>query len=170
MAGLATRSLGRFAVINGDILKKTQDYGLDAREALDELEGNQTRLFTCTADISPIGLFTVYRLYYLRARKSSGEGGDTEVGGGDDQASALPPILPMYLGDMTCLERRDLLLKLKSRHTKSLPPDFSHMVSADHKELRIALRDSPLFRKDLEDTALKADILEGFCASWRLIL
>lgn len=61
---LATRaSLGRFSVTYGDILREAPDHGLDAREAVDELEDDQTTPLARAADITLIGPVTAHGLF-----------------------------------------------------------------------------------------------------------
>lgn len=109
----------------------------------------------------------MHERYEVGAGKLDSEGCNPEFDNEHGQASALLPVLPLSLGYMACSEVQDLLLKLKSRLTRSFPQDFSGIVCEQHKELRKSMQNHPLFRKELADGASTAVILEGFNTSWR---
>lgn len=75
--------------------------------------------------------------------------------------------MPLSPGEMACSELQDLALNLKPRLTQSLSSGSSHSARKEHKELRKALHNSPPFREELADAALKVVVAEEFSACWR---
>jgi hypothetical protein len=65
---LETRaSLGCFTVKDMDISAKASEYGLDAREAFEEVAENEEERVTVAADVAALGLVTVHGISCLNA-------------------------------------------------------------------------------------------------------
>jgi hypothetical protein len=156
--GLKTRaSLGCFTVKYKDIIAKASEYGLDAREAIEELAEMEEEKVTVAADVAALGLVTVPGISSLNA----------EVGEVDGQAVFLPPVLLLSLGDLSVVAIQDLVLDMKPRMAVSQPPSLLYSTCAEQKELRKALQNSFTLRKRLEDA--RGDVTAGFDSCWEPI-
>jgi hypothetical protein len=153
--GLETRaSLGWFTVNSKDIIAKASEYGLDAREAIEELAEMEEEKVTVAADVAALGLVTVHGISCLNA----------EVDEVDGQAVSLPPVLPLSLGDLSVVAMQGLVLDMKPRMAVSQPPSLLQFICAEHKELGKALQNSSTLRKRPEDAL--GDLTAGFDSCW----
>jgi hypothetical protein len=156
--GLKTRaSLGCFTVKYKDVIAKASEYGLDAREAIEELAEMEKEKVTVAAGVAALGLVTVHGISCLNA----------EVGEVDGQAVSLPSVLRLSLGDLSVVAMEDLVLDMKPRMAVSQPPSLLYSICAEHKELRKALQNSSTLRKRLEDA--RGDVTAGLDSCWEPI-
>jgi hypothetical protein len=129
------------------------EYGLDARNAMDELDGCDAKKLTVADDVAANALTTVHGLYLMKFDAAK-------------DGSKLPPTLPLSLSAMSPRYMQDLLVQMRPRLSATLPAAFPHKVCADHIGLKLMLGNSTVMVKDLGLAAEINSVSSGFGACW----
>jgi hypothetical protein len=124
--GLEARaSLGRFTVCCRDIIQKSCELGMDARDVYDERDDEcDEETIDAARDVAAIALTSVHGLYIMDLQSSQ-------------EGSMLPPAVPLSLLDMPPRSLQDSLVAMRSRLSLTLPSDFPHNVCSEHTGLKM---------------------------------
>jgi hypothetical protein len=142
-------TLGRFSMCYGDVLKHAEVYGLDAGDALEDLDGCDEEKLSVAKNVTAVALTTVHGFYLMEL--------DAEKEG-----SKLPPTLPLSFNALSPGQMQDLVRSFRPRMLVSLPAGAPHDVVDERLKLKRLLRNSAVLWTDLAAQAAKHTSTNGF--------
>jgi hypothetical protein len=153
--GLEARaSLGRFSVCCIDIIEKSCELGMDARDVYDEWDDEcDEETIDAAREVAAIALTSVHGLYIMDLQSSQ-------------EGSMLPPAVPLSLLDMPPRSLQDSLVAMRGRLSLTLPSDFPHKVCSEHTGLKRNVSNSHDLKSKLEEAANRAGVADYFRACW----
>jgi hypothetical protein len=133
----------------GDVLKHAEVYGLDAGDALEDLDGCDEEKLSVATDVTAVALTTVHGLYLMEL--------DAEKKG-----SKLPPTLPISNNALSPGQKQELVRIFRPRMLVSLPAGAPHDVVGEQLKLERLLRNNEVLRTELAAQATKHGSENGF--------
>jgi hypothetical protein len=137
----------------GDLLKHTEVYGLDAGDALEDLDGCDEEKLSVAKDVTTVALTTVHGLYLMELYA-------------EKEGCKLPPTLPFSFNALSPGQMQDLVRSFRTRMLVSLPAVAPHDGVDKQLKLKRLLRNNAVLRTELAAKAAKHTSANGFDGCW----
>jgi hypothetical protein len=149
-------TLGRFSICYGDVLEYAEVYGLDAEDALEDLDRFDEEKRSVAKYITAVALTTVHghSLTELDAEK---------------EGSKLPPTLPVSFNALSPGQMQDLVRCFRLRRLVSLPAGAPDDIVGEQLKLKRLLRNNAVLRTELAAQAANHASAKCFDECWGLL-
>jgi hypothetical protein len=134
-------------------LKQGRVYGLDAGDALEDLDACDEETFLARKMSPPLALTTVHGHYLMKVDK-------------EKEGSKLPPTLPLSFRTLSAGQMQDLVRIFRPSILFSLQTGEKHDIAGEYLNLKRSLRNNAALRTVLTAQAAKHASANGFDKCW----